>query len=43
MVAGGIVGYFNAGTSSRIQYAYNAGSVTDGRINIGGIVGVLAE
>jgi len=38
---GGIVGYFNAGTSSKIQYAYNAGSVTDGRINIGGIVGVL--
>ena len=39
--SGGIVGYFNAGTSSKIQYAYNTGSVTDGRINIGGIVGVL--
>ena len=39
--AGGIVGHFNAGASSKIQYTYNTGAVVGGRKNIGGIVGVL--
>ena len=39
--AGGIVGHFNAGASSKIQYTYNTGAVAGGRKNIGGIVGVL--
>jgi len=39
--AGGIVGHFNAGALSKIQYIYNTGAVAGGRKNIGGIVGVL--